>query len=52
MERALLEKPRVKAREDMRVILAQGRELYVVAETRDRLAEERGIRRRQLKWLQ
>ena len=52
LERALLEKPWVKAREDVRVkLLAQDRELYVFAESRDRIAKERGMRRRQLKWL-
>ena len=52
LERSLLEKPWVKAREDVRVkLLAQDRELYVFAESRDRIAKERGMRRRQLKWL-
>jgi transposase len=52
LERALLEKPWVKAREDVRVkLLAQDPELYVFAESRDRIAKERGMRRRQLKWL-
>jgi transposase len=52
LERALLEKPWVKAREDVRVkLLAQDRELYVFAESRERIAKERGMRRRQLKWL-
>src|ERR1039457_4564790 len=52
LERALLEKPWVKAREDVRVkLLAQDKELYVFAESRDRIAKERGMRRRQLKWL-
>jgi len=52
LEQALLEKPWVKAREDVRVkLLAQDRELYVFAESRDRIAKERGMRRRQLKWL-
>jgi transposase len=52
LERALLEKPWVKAREDVRVkLLTQDRELYVFAESRDRIAKERGMRRRQLKWL-
>ena len=36
----------------MRVkLLAQDQELYVFAESRDRIAKERGMRRRQLKWL-
>lgn len=52
LERALLDKPWVKAREDVRVkLLAQDQELYVFAESRDRIAKERGMRRRQLKWL-
>jgi len=52
LERALLEKPWVKAREDVRVkLLAQDRELYVFAESRDRISKERGMRRRQMKWL-
>ena len=52
LERALLEKPWVKAREDVRVkLLAQNQELYVFAESRDRIAKERSMRRRQLKWL-
>lgn len=52
LERALLEKPWVKAREDVRVkLLAQEQELYVFAESRDRIAKERSMRRRQLKWL-
>jgi hypothetical protein len=52
LERALLEKPWVKAREDVRVkLLTQNQELYVFAESRDRIAKERSMRRRQLKWL-
>jgi transposase len=52
LERALLEKPWVKAREDVRVkLLAQDQELYVFAESRDRIAKERGMRRRQMRWL-
>ena len=52
LERALLEKPWVKAREDVRVkLLTQDQELYVFAESRDRIAKERSMRRRQLKWL-
>lgn len=52
LERALLEKPWVKARQDVRVkLLAQDAELYVFAESRERIAKERGMRRRQLKWL-
>jgi transposase len=52
LERSLLEKPWVKAREDVRVkLLAQDRELYVFAESRDRISKERGMRHRQMKWL-
>jgi Transposase DDE domain len=52
LERALLEKPWQQARPDVRVkLLAQDAELYVFAESRDRIAKERGMRRRQLKWL-
>jgi hypothetical protein len=52
LERALLEKPWAQARPDVRVkLLAQEQELYVFAESRDRIAKERGMRRRQLKWL-
>lgn len=52
LEQSLLEKPWVKAREDVRVkLLTQDRELYVFAESRDRIAKERSMRRRQLRWL-
>ena len=52
LERALLDKPWAQARPDVRVkLLAQDQELYVFAESRDRIAKERGMRRRQLKWL-
>jgi transposase len=52
LERALLEKPWVRARPEVRVkLLAQDQELYVFAESRNRIAKERGMRRRQLKWL-
>jgi Transposase DDE domain len=52
LERALLEKPWKQARPDVRVkLLAQDHELYVFAESRDRIAKERSMRRRQLKWL-
>lgn len=52
LERALLEKPWAQARPDVRVkLLAQEQELYVFAESRDRIAKERSMRRRQLKWL-
>lgn len=52
LEQALLEKPWKPARPDVRVkLLAQDQELYVLAESRDRIARERSMRRRQLKWL-
>jgi hypothetical protein len=40
------------ARPEVRVkLLPQDAELYVFAESRDRIAKERSMRRRQLKWL-
>jgi transposase len=52
LERALLEKPWAQARPDVRVkLLAQDQEMYVFAESADRIAKERAMRRRQLKWL-
>jgi Transposase DDE domain len=52
LERALLEKPWQEARPGVRVkLLPQDGELYVLAESRDRVAKERAMRRRQLKWL-
>ena len=52
LERPLLEKPWKQARPDVRVkLLAQDEELYVFAESQDRIAKERSMRRRQLKWL-
>lgn len=52
LEQALLQKPWAAARPDVRVkLLAQDQELYVFAESRDRIAKERSMRRRQLKWL-
>ena len=52
LEGALLEKPWKQARSQVRVkLLAQDQELYVFAESRDRIAKERGMRRRKLKWL-
>src|SRR6266545_5350313 len=51
-EQALLEQPWHTARPDVKVkLLAQDDELYVFAESRDRVAKERSMRRRQLKWL-
>ena len=52
LERALLEKPWHAARPGVQVkLLAQDGELYVFAESRDRVAKERSMRRRQLKGL-
>ena len=52
LEQALLSRPWQKARENVAVkLLPQDGELYVFAESRDRLAKERAMRRRQLKWL-
>jgi transposase len=52
LQSALLEKPWAQARPDVRVkLLAQEQELYVFAESRDRISKERSMRRRQLKWL-
>ena len=52
LEQALLDKPWQPARPGVQVkLLAQDDELYVFAESRDRIAKERSMRRRQLKWL-
>ncbi|MGC2459524.1 MAG: hypothetical protein WA446_00890 [Steroidobacteraceae bacterium] len=52
LERALLDKPWKQVRPDVRVkLLAQDEELYVFAESHDRIAKERGMRRRRLEWL-
>jgi len=52
LEEALLDKPWHIARPEVRVkLLAQDSELYVFAESRDRIAKERSMRLRQLKWL-
>ena len=52
LEEALLDKPWHVARPGVQVkLLAQDGELYVFAESRDRVAKERSMRRRQLKWL-
>jgi len=52
MEEALLDKPWHIARPEVRVkLLEQDSELYVFAESRDRIAKERSMRHRQLKWL-
>ena len=52
LEAALLEWPWQQARPDVKVkLLAEDEELYVLAESRDRVNKERAMRRRQLKWL-
>ena len=52
MEKALLELPWHCVREGVDVkLLEQSEELYVLAKSRDRVAKERAMRRRQLKWL-
>jgi hypothetical protein len=52
LEKPLLSKPWQEARPDVRVkLLEQDQELYVFAESRDRVAKERARRRRHLKWL-
>src|SRR5438552_4738304 len=52
LEKELLDKPWHAARPGVQVkLLAQDDELYVFAESRDRVAKERAMRRRQLKWL-
>jgi transposase len=52
LETALIDKPWQQARPGVSVkLLAEDGELYVFAESRDRVAKERAMRRRQLKWL-
>ena len=52
LEKALLTKPWQDARPGVQVkLLPQDGELYVFAQSADRVAKERAIRRRQLKWL-
>jgi transposase len=52
LEQDLLAKPWQEARPGVQVkLLAQDGELFVLAESRDRVAKERAMRRRQLKWL-
>ena len=52
LEQDLACKPWQQAKEGVQVkLLAQDAELYVFAESRDRVAKERAMRRRQLKWL-
>jgi len=52
LEQDLTATPWQQAKEGVQVkLLAQDAELYVFAESRDRVAKERAMRRRQLKWL-
>src|SRR4030088_3064026 len=52
LEKQLLEKPWQDAREGVKVkLLAEDGELYVFAQSSDRVSKERAMRRRQLKWL-
>jgi transposase len=52
LEQDLLAKPWQAARPGVQVkLLPQDGELFVLAESRDRVAKERAMRRRQLKWL-
>jgi hypothetical protein len=52
LEKQLVDKPWRKAREGVEVkLLAEGEELYVLAQSADRVSKERAMRRRQLKWL-
>jgi hypothetical protein len=52
LEQALTTKPWHQARMGVRVkLLPQDEELYVFAQSADRIAKERSMRRRQLKWL-
>lgn len=52
LEKDLVAKPWQEARDGVNVkLLPQDGEVYVFAESRDRVAKERAMRRRQLKWL-
>src|SRR6202048_2386790 len=52
LEKHLLQKPWQDAREGVQVkLLAEDGELYVFAQSVDRVSKERAMRRRQLKWL-
>jgi transposase len=52
LEKHLLEKPWQDAREGVKVkLLAEEDELYVFAQSVDRVTKERAMRRRQMKWL-
>ncbi len=52
LEKHVLEKPWQEAREAVQVkLLAEDDELYVFAQSTDRISKERAMRRRQMKWL-
>jgi hypothetical protein len=52
LEKHLLDKPWQDAREGVQVkLLSQDDDLYVYAQSADRVAKERAMRKRQLKWL-
>ena len=52
LEKHLLDKPWQEARQGVQVkLLAEDGELYVFAQSLDRVSKERAMRRRQLKWL-
>jgi len=52
LEKSLLTKPWQQARAGVRVkLLAEDSELYVYAESLDRVSKERAMRQRQMKWL-
>jgi len=52
LEKHLLDKPWQEARQGVQVkLLSEDGELYVFAESRDRVTKERAMRRRQMKWL-
>ena len=52
LEKHLLDKPWQEARKGVQVkLLAEEGELYVFAQSEDRVAKERAMRKRQLKWL-
>ena len=52
LEKHLLDKPWQTARDGVQVkLLAEDGELYVFAQSADRVAKERAMRRRQMKWL-
>jgi hypothetical protein len=52
LEKQLVDKPWRKAREGVEVkLLKQDDDLYVLAQSADRISKERAMRRRQLKWL-